>query len=178
MATKTIVTKNIVNELKNFKFDATQPISRRIAACLDWSAKECPGQFLQPQLLVKAVMGYARTPNLQSKEVEQVKSRWQQVRKILLSEYERDLVIERGVGSRATYSSEDVAKSTLPTRVRRFENSRRSVEKTMEIVDPNQIINKELKSWVVGMGPSFRALANSDLVKKLLPQAGVKPESK
>lgn len=170
MATpKTVRTKSILDEIKAYALDKTLSMPRRIAHCLDWCAGVSPQQYVPFQLLLKAVMGYGKTPNMNSKEIEQLRRRWTSVRKILLSQYKRDLVIERGIGARATHGSEDVAKTTLVTRVRRFEGARRSVENTLAIVDPGKIQDRELRSWVGGLSPAFAQLESSDLVRKLLP---------
>lgn len=163
--------KDILKEIKKFPLDVSMSVPKRMANCLVWAATACPGQFIPLNYLLQATMGYGRTPAINTKEVEQLKTRMYQVRKVLMNDYKLDMVTERGVGVRATFSSEDVAKHTLPKKVKRFENSRRSVEGTLQIVDSSKIQNKELKSWVNGLSPAFKALANSDLVKKLLPAA-------
>jgi len=161
--------KNIVREISKYPLDEKLSMPKRIAHCLDWCAQECPNQYVPFQILLKAVMGYGKTPNANSKEVEGLRSKWTPVRRILLEQYQRDLVVERGVGVRATDGSEDVAKNTLGVKVRRFERSKQAIEKTLAIVDVSSIKDKQLRTWVGELRPAFKMLSSPDFVKKLLP---------
>lgn len=163
--------RDLVKELVRYTCPQELSMPKRIAHCLDWCAKECPNQYVTLQILLKSVMGFSKVPNVNSKEVIGLRSKWTPVRKILLDQYRRDLVIERGIGVRATDGSEDVAKSTLGTKIRRFEGAKKAVEKTLAIVDTSEVKDKQLKAWVDTLRPAFKALASPDFTKKLLPPA-------
>lgn len=168
-ASNTRRTKNIVKEISKYSLDEKLSMPRRIAHCLDWCAKECPQQYIPFQILLKAVMGYAKTPLATSKEVESLRQKWTSVRKVLLEHYRRDLVVERGIGVRATDGSEDVAKTTLGVRVRRFEGARQMVEKTLAIINPSEIKDRKLKAYVTDITPVFKQLSSPAFSEKLLP---------
>lgn len=161
--------KNLLKEINKYPRDEKLSIPRRVAHCLNWCADHCPLQYVPFHILLKAIMGYARTPQPDSKEVLALRQKWTPVRKILVREYRRDLVVERTVGVRATTSSEDVAKTTLGARLRRFEGARKAVESTLSIVDPEQIRDRQLRAWVTDLRPVFAKLNSPDFAKKLLP---------
>lgn len=161
--------KNVVKGIASYPREDKLSMPKRIAHCLDWCAREFPNQIVPFQMLLKAVMGYERTPKSDSKEIDQLRKRWTVVRKILIKDYSRDLHVERGMGARATDGSEDVARHTLGIKVRRFNGAKKSVEQTLAIIDSKNIKDKSLRSWVDGLTPAFKALSAPDFEKKLLP---------
>lgn len=157
-----------VASINDYKIDADMAPSLRAADCLNWAADHMPGRPVSIQVLVKIAYVLPRVPKEDSKEVEVFrKNRMGQVRKHLMTDYQRDLVPVRGFGVRATTGSEDVAGTTFQTRTKRVTIAIEKLEETRQLINPAEIKNRDLKAMVQRVSDVQRLLNSAEVLKKL-----------
>lgn len=159
-------------DIKAYKFDQEVSLTRRAAHFLDWLAKKSPYQFVQYNVVLRAIMGYNRTPRLTSEEVERLHRNMGRAKLILETEYERGMMTMPSVGVRATVDDNDRAKNELPKKMRRLASAKESVERTVNSIDPRKITDSRVKRWLRSdVGGILRALKSADFDAKALPPA-------
>lgn len=164
--------KNGKIDVKAYRFDQSLAKTRRAAHFLDWLARKHPGEFVQYNIVLKAIMGYSRTPRLDSQEVVHLQQSMSRCRLILETEYDRGMITMPSVGVRATYDDDDRAKNELPTKMRRLSSAKQSVERTVNAIDPRKLTDARVKRWLRSdVGGIMKALHQADFDVKALPPA-------
>ena len=127
------------SDISQYESDPAQSMTRRIAHFLDWAANNKPREFLQYNVVLKAVMGYKHLPRLETKEVEFVRSAITRVRKVLLEVYKRGTVTMPGVGVRATVDDADMVVHEVTKKGQRVQSAVKSFTASVSIVNPANI---------------------------------------
>jgi len=86
-----------------YQYDPKMLKAQRAAHALDWAAVHHRGDAVPYPILVKVIGGYERAPKLKSPEVESLRGSLSRIRKILLTQYDRGLVVVPGLAARATH---------------------------------------------------------------------------
>lgn len=124
-----------------WKKDDADHLSLRGAKFLHGLSVEKPGLFVTPNILVREVMGYGHTPRMNSDEVEKMRTRYTAIRKILRKEFQQELLIEAGVGIRATTGSADVLVRALPKAVRKLTTAKNAVVEVDSLINMKDVPN-------------------------------------
>lgn len=95
-------------------------VALKIAQMLDWAAMKAPGTIVTYPQIAKVILSLGRLPRQDAREVEMVRSRVSSARQKLISDFERDLVTEPGIGCRATFSDADTIANCITKRTRRL----------------------------------------------------------
>lgn len=122
-------------DLSTYVKDDALPLSHRCADFLNWLCLKRPGVFAAPNIAVKAIMGYGHTPRLKSDEVDKLRTKYGTIRKVLRAKYNRDLIVESGVGIRASVDSADILVVNIPKAVTRLTSARNAVITTDSLID-------------------------------------------
>lgn len=151
---------------------------RRTAHFLNWAAENYPNQYISYNVILKVINKLPNTPQIKSREVKNLASRMQSVKKVLLSDYQKRMHSLPGVGVRATVDSADVLQNVLVSDARRFDSARRTLTQTANIINPAEIPNspemKPLKEWLAkGLKETLRLVNTPEWLQKALPP---KPE--
>jgi len=168
--------KNGALDIRGFKPDYKQALTTRAAHFLHWAAINYPRQYTPYNVLVKAVQGYSKMPQLKSEEVERMRAGMTRVREILRTRFQRELDSVPGIGVRATVDSADTLTVSLPKRMRRLESAKKAVTQTVSLIDtasiPDTAEMKPWKAWLnKDVGEVMKAITSPDFEKKLLPPA-------
>lgn len=164
--------KNNGLDLKGYQLKQEQSLTRRAAHFLDWLARKHPGEYVQYNVLYKCILGIARTPRLDSEDVERMRRSLGRAKSILRREYNRGMVRRRSVGVRATFSDEDRATNELPAQVNRMRSAKQAVQSTVDAIDPRKITDAKIRSWLKrDIGGVLRAMNQADFDVKALPPA-------
>jgi PII-like signaling protein len=159
-------------DLKSYQLKQEQSLTRRAAHFLDWLARKHPGEFVQYNVLYRCIMGFARTPRLDSEDVERLRRNLGRSKDILDREYNRGMVRKKSVGVRATCSDEDRATNELPAQVNRLRGAKQRVQRTYEAIDQRKITDTKIKRWLRNdIGGVIRAINQADFDIKALPPA-------
>lgn len=179
-------------DVSQYEPDSTQSMTKRIAHFLDWAAANMPKEFLQYNVILKAVMGYKHLPRLETKEVEFVRSAITRVRKVLLEQYKRGTVSMVGVGVRATVDDADMVAFDVVKKGKRVQSAVKSFTDSVNIVNVAAIPRlpenvaliryaRDSKTFVSEIGSTGylqkllppgrenKDLAGQDIVQKLMP---------
>lgn len=143
-------TKTAPLTFKGYHHDSHMTIPERAAHALDWAAAHNRGQVVPYNILLKAAMGYSRTPRLQTQEVEQLRTKMSRVRQILEKTYGRALVSVPGIGVRATSDGEDAVKNAAQPAGVRLERAAKLFKQRLALVDQAQVKDKDLLAWLRG----------------------------
>lgn len=146
-----------------------ESIPARIARFLDWAASEYPRSLIPMNLVYKAIMGMARTPTMDSSEVERLRSRMYAAKKHLHKVYGRTLVSEPGVGIRASVDSNDIVEGPLERAARRVESARLQADAVSALIKPSQLSAKN-RSRHNDVAEALRKLSSPAVLGKLLPR--------
>lgn len=155
--------------------DDALSIPQRVAHFLDWAATNKPGEFMPYNMIVQAIMGYKRMPQLASDEVQRVKrTASANVRQTLITKYDREIVSLPGVGVRATHSDADRLEHVAPKKARRLDGARRSFMITANAINlsnvPNTPAYASLKAWMEkDVRGVLRLIGSDEFERKLLP---------
>lgn len=159
-------------DLKGYQLKQEQSLTRRAAHFLDWLARTHPGEYIQYNVMFRCIMGFARTPRLDSDDVERMRKNLSRTKTILRREYNRGMVRRRSVGVRATFSDEDRATNELPAQVNRMRSAKQAVQSTVDAIDPRKINDAKIRSWLKrDIGGVLRAMNQADFDVKALPPA-------
>ena len=154
---------DVTKAIGDYKFNAKMSKTNRIADFLDWAARNYPRQFVPLNLVVKAIQGYSRTPQINSREVETTKAAMGRVNGILQGQYERSLYSVSGLGVRATVDSGDAAQTVMPKKSSRLKAAKNSFLATANLIDPAKIPDTpEMRPWKQWIKVSVR-----DIVKTI-----------
>ena len=157
---------DLMTVLDQWEPDMDTGIAARAASLLDFAARKRPGTPIAWPLLTKRVLGGARMPNADTKIVTDMMKRSSMIRIVLERDYKRGLENISGLGVRATTDSDDYAATQLTKRAQRHESSYRRLVEGRALVNPKEMKNRELRTWVEGLGPLFSS--HSERMSKLL----------
>jgi hypothetical protein len=172
------------NVLSDYKFDTKWSRLMRIAHFLDWAAKHLPYDLIPHNEICRAVNGYDRTPAMNSKEVESIRSSMSGVRHKLQDMFKRGLVTEIGVGVRASVDDVDVLKNCLTKKQIVMRSAQKGyVDTAALIMDPDKIPNtpenKPYKDWYNKTASRLLASINNESFQALLlPPPAATPSDK
>jgi hypothetical protein len=146
----------------------------RSAHFLDWAAKHYPKSYVPYNYLLKAIMGYERTPRLDSEDVDRLRSNLTRIRTILQEIYGRDLDTQPGVGVRATVDDADTTTVALPKKMRRLRSAQVGLKKTVDLIDlsklPSTADMVPWKRWLTtDVKTIMKTLDSPDFAKRMLP---------
>lgn len=159
-------------DIQSYKYPSDFTKTQRIAHFLDWLAKKYPRQFAQYNLITRAINGYRRTPGLKTREVELVRSSLTRAKQILSEDYHRGAVTMPSVGVRGTIDDDDRAANELPIKMRRLSSAKRSVERTVEGIDPRKVTDPKIKKWLrTDVGMIMKSLEEANFDVRALPPA-------
>lgn len=169
--------RNLIAEIRQYQYDPDMTKRQRIAHFLDWAAKNYPKQYCPYPHLAKAVSGFPRMPQHNSREVDLIKSAMSGVNRILQTKYNRTIDSEPGIGVRATVDDADTATVALPKKFNRFRAAKNSLVQTAQLVDINKIPDtadyKPWKQWLkTDVKDILKMVKSPDFEQKLLPPAG------
>lgn len=162
-------------DISSYVHDPKQTLARRAAHFLDWAAKNQPRVFFAYNIILKAIEGFETTPLLKSKAVEHLrKGTMSRTKAILLKEYGRELVSQRGVGVRASVDSGDALIEGVSIKGKRVERAVSTFNEAVSHIDPSEFPKTEefkpwRQYWDHGVKETMKALGNSDFLKKLEP---------
>jgi hypothetical protein len=170
------------SDVSQYEPDTTQSMTKRIAHFLDWAADNMPKEFLQYNVVLKAVMGYKHLPRLETKEVEFVRSAITRVRKVLLETYRRGTVTMPGVGVRATVDDSDMVVHDVTKKGKRVQSAVKSFTEAVNIVNPANIPKTpEMAPYTKYVRDAKEVAAvfgSKDFLNRLLPPKTEKAEEK
>ncbi len=136
-------------DFTDYEHDPKKGLADRAADALHWAAENFPKQFIAQNILLKAVMGYAKTPKLDSSEVEALRKKMTRIRKLLRVNFGRGLVSARGLGVRATVDDEDQLKTDVVAAANRFASASKSLQNAGSLVDIRNVAKTpENKPWI------------------------------
>jgi len=170
--------RSLADAIRDYKYNPEHSKKQRVAEFLDWAATHYPKQYVDYPHLAKAVEGYSRMPQHNSKEVELIKSSMSGVNRMLQTKYGRALDAEPGVGVRATVDDADLAMIVLPKKMKRIDQAKKAATQVANLVDPSKIPdtpeNKPWKQWVkVHVRDVLKTINSPEFEQKLLPPAPV-----
>jgi hypothetical protein len=150
--------------------------NRRVAHCLNWAAEKFPYQYIQWNIMLKAIHGYRRLPRLDSEQVLHLKKSATAVRKHLLKYHERIMDSEPGMGIRALVDDADNLTIAMPKKARRLVSAKNSAEETAAHIDlsavPDTPEYAPYKKWMKrDMGGILKALERVKFDHRALPPA-------
>ena len=146
-------------------------VADRVAHFLDWAAKEMPHLPVPWNLVYRAIMGLTRTPTLASKDVMDLRRKSNAVRNKLFNKYKRELVSVPAQGVCATVGSDHVAATRGKLTYSRIVSATKSFDRTMSLVNPKEMKDPQLKSWVERTTRALGDMGLSDRLNKLVPPA-------
>lgn len=160
-------------DIRGYKPDHKMSLPQRTAHYLNWAADTFPNAYTPYNLLLKAILGVAKTPRVNDEGVERLRrSLHQSVKKILRSQYNREIVSQPGYGVRATSSDLDMVQSSLTRKMRTLRSAKSAVALTVGMVDPSNIPNTaEAKPWKDWFTRSAKDIVKQlgEMEKKMLP---------
>lgn len=161
---------------EGFRVDAELTKPARIAAFLAWWAQQRPYDFAAYNEILKAIMGYAKLPRMDTKDVEAVRDCTGRSEKILHEQFKRALIRHRGLGARASVDDADVIRHKQVDRARQVERSVMRFVRQGEIVDvrrvPDSPENRVLKQWYQRDASNIIKMVSApEFLAKLLPPA-------
>ena len=89
------------------------------------------------------------------------------VKQILLERYRRATVPHPGQGVRATTNSEDVARTDVERKSRRAKSAAESLAKSVDLVDPSAIKDREVRARFASISQASKALNSPQILKRL-----------
>lgn len=157
-----------------YKTQEKLTIPQRMAHYLDWAATKYPKAYTPYNFVLKAIMGFAKTPRLSTEEVDRLRSKITRVRDILQTDYGRDIDTQPGVGVRATTDDADTLTVALPKKVKRLQSASASVKKTADLIDPAKLPSTaDLAPWKKWLTTDVRTIMKTleapDFAKRMLP---------
>lgn len=166
--------KNHGLDIAKYTPDTKLSLTQRVAHYLDWAAGEFPKQFTNYNIVLKAIMGYARTPTLGSEEVESLRRNIGRVKQIMVKQYGREVVSAPGLGIRATVDDADTLTTALPRKITRLHSAQRAASATAELIDVSKVPDTaEMKPWKrwfsQDVKSALKTLTSPEMERKLLP---------
>ncbi len=157
-----------------YKVQEKLRVPERMAHYLDWAAAKYPKAYTPYNFVLKAIMGFEKTPRLGSEDVDRLRGKITRTREILQELYGRDLDTQPGVGVRATVDDADTTTVALPKKVKRLAAASNSVKKTMDLIDPKKLPDTaEMAPWkkwlTTDVKTIVKTLSAPDFASRMLP---------
>lgn len=161
--------KNLKALADEFKIDNRLSFVERAASFFDYLAKHAPYQLCAPGLAMKVTYGLAKMPRGEE-DVQRFKDRSSAIRGALGRLYGRGLVVEKGLGMRATVDDEDLATTQQVREVERIRGSVNAAKRTHALIDVNKVRDPGVRRWLKGgVSPLLKQLTEDDRIFQLLP---------
>ncbi len=163
---------------KGYKVPKEFTKPQRVAHALDWAATHYPHHYVSYNVLLQVIDESPRLPRIDNPEVEILRRRMHEVKRVLFEKYQRRLANMPGIGVRATVDSADVLKTVMVRDAIRVESVRKTAINTASLITlaeiPNTDENRPLKEWFgTRYRETLKLLSSPDWVKRALPP---KPE--
>lgn len=155
---------------KMYAPDHEDSLPRRGAHFLNWAAERYPKEYIPYNFVVRAIMGYGRTPRMDSEEVERYRGKMTRIRQILQNDYGRELTSSPGIGVRATVADDDILRTEMMRKVKRFRSAKAAMEKTASLISVARLPASKEKRWFENdVASILKTLKSPAFEKKLLP---------
>jgi len=170
------------NIIDGYKPNDADNLTVRLADFFHWVSLKSPRIFVPANIACKAVMGYTdHTPQKGSEEVKRLRQRYGRVRAVLRKKYEQDLIVESGVGARATVDSADVMKKSEPRYVQKLDSARAALVAVDALIDvPSIPRTPEMLPFLLNheknVKPVVKQMMNPGFIAKLLRQTNPEDE--
>lgn len=173
---RTLTVKRLRNEYPLKDEAMEMALARRAAHCLNWCAENYPKQYIPWHWLYQAVIGQARTPKPEAKDVIALRKRSSSIRVYCYDMYGRTIHLHKGLGVRALVDDADVLEYALPGVSKRFQSSRNSLVKTTSLISARKVPNtpalRPLKQWFVDdISRILKQVGSERFAERLLPPA-------
>lgn len=162
---------DVMSKLSHYERVDEERIPQRVARFLDFAARVVPGVPIAWNIVLKHIMGYARTPQPDNQEAIRLMDKAGAARKHLMATYGRGLVNARGQGVRATVDGDDMANTQFRNNMSRLVSAKRSADNTRALIDTKTMKDRTLKAYVEGATPALKSLDALARLDKLLPEA-------
>lgn len=162
---------HIAELIKTYRIDVAAFPGRRLADFLVLAAENAPKAFIDKRRAAKIAFAQRRLPSEDSEMVRrQLKSAIVSAKRILVTEYGRDLVSDRVEGVRATIDDTDVAETTRRTKHNRVHGAIRSLKITDDLIDTRNL-RGEIRREVIRTRTDYKGLFEYlDSMPLLLPK--------
>lgn len=174
MAARTKKHRDLLTAIKQRDYipNIEDSLPQRGAHFLNWAATNHPKEYVPYNFLVRAVMGYKRTPRMDAEEVTRYRGKMSRIRRILQDEHGRELTSSPGIGVRATDSDDDILRTELKRKMQRFKNAKAALEKTSSLINTARLTASPDKDWFQGdVSSLLKTLQSPAFNRKLLPPA-------
>lgn len=164
--------KSLRAALDEFRVDHRLVVTARAAQLFDYLAKHAPYQLCPPNLALKAIMGFAKTPRENGEDVMRFRARSTQIRKTLADVYGRGFLIEKPYSyMRATVDDEDLARTQQAREVDRIRSAVTSAKRTNALIAVSKVRDPAVRAWLKGgVSPLLKALTEDDRIFRLAPK--------
>jgi len=161
-------------DISGYTPDIEMSMTSRGAHYLDWAANKYPGVYSPYNIMLQAIQGYRRLPQLKNQEVDRLRNAIGRIREVLRRQYGRELVPQTGVGIRATVDDADKLKNVLPGKVRRLKGAVKAVNDTAQAIDLSTVPNSPemlpYKAWAGReLKDVIKQISSKEFELKLLP---------
>lgn len=169
-------------DVKKYATDSSLTVAGRVAHFLNWAADKYPKQFVQYNVLLKAIMGFSHTPRLNTQEVERLKDQMGHVAKLLYKRYGRETIAQPAVGIRASVDSADLLVNVAPRKARRLVKARDALVQTKELINLDEVPNlpeyRAYKEWLGKDVNDVLKLVNTEkFTERMLPPGSAEGSS-
>jgi hypothetical protein len=152
---------------------------RRAADFLDWFAQRYPEQFVQYNVLYRAIMGFARTPRIDSIDVDRLRKSLSRTKKLLNANYGRGMIRVRSLGVRATCGDDDRVNHELPKAFSDLAGKKEAIERIIKDINPRLIVDPKMRSWFTRDARGIIKMMNDENVDiRALPPAAREEKKK
>ena len=156
--------------LAGYKHDESMFLGQRAAHCLVWAAQHHPRIFVEYNVLLRGIMGYGKTPSAKGKECERLRSNMSNVRRVLERDYKCGLVVQPGLGVRATVDDEDRTRFDLRQKMDKLAGAKKRAQNTLNDIDGSKVKDRHLKRYLNwGARHILRACDEADFDTRALP---------
>jgi len=161
-------------DLSTYKVNMADNLTVRLATFLVWLCGKKPHIFIAPNIACKAINGYKHTPQKGSDEVAKLRSRYGRVRAILRKTHKKDLIVEPGIGMRASVDDADVGIKSEPKYIKKFNSARAALVAVDSLVDWKKVPKTaENMPFILNhnknVGPLLKEISTPTFLAKLLP---------
>ncbi len=129
-----------------------KPFSRRVCEFMEWAATKYPKQVFLYEEVAQAIFELGTLPRRSSPSVMTVRNAIARARVVMLSQYNRDIISEVGVGVRATTDSADAISRSVTQATIQHERSLRNLRAKAALVD-----SKEMAALIAEAPEDIRA---------------------
>lgn len=135
--------KTIKSRKKKVNVTAFNPtarsISGKVCEFLLWAREKYPKYFILHEEITQAIFSLGRMPTKSSKHVRSVANAMGRARKVMKDKFQQDIIVQRGVGARATVDDLDVMTTSVMRDVEKHERTARNLKETVGLIDSKQL---------------------------------------